>query len=169
MELYWKNIYLGIDVHKLSYSLTAICKNEIVKRDKISADPELLIKYCRKYFPNAQIKSAYEAGFSGFSLHRKLLAYEIENIVIHPASLEIQQHDRVKTDKKDSLKIALQLSQNRLKCISIPSEQQEALRMMSRHRETLIKKRTGCVNQNELVRLGNAYPAYPAHPVFVIL
>jgi transposase len=120
-----KTIYLGMDVHKLSYSVTAVCDGEIAKRDKIIADPQTLINYCRRYFPNACIKSAYEAGFCGFSLHRTLLKNNIDNIVVHPASIEMQQNDRVKTDKKDSLKIAVQLSQNRLRGIFVPTEEKK--------------------------------------------
>ena len=68
-----KTIYLGMDVHKESYSVTAICDGELLKRDRLKADPEMLIAYCKRFFPNGKILSAYEAGFCGFSLHRFLL------------------------------------------------------------------------------------------------
>ncbi len=84
-----KIIYLGIDVHKLSYSVTAICEGEIVRRDRLTADPKILLNYCHKFFPNGHIRTAYEAGFSGFSLHRFLLKNNCESIVVNPASIEI--------------------------------------------------------------------------------
>lgn len=142
-----RTIYLGMDVHKNSYSLTAICDGEIAKRDRLVADPEILLNYCKRFFPNAHIKSAYEAGFCGFNLHRFLLKNQIENIVVHPASIEVQINDRVKTDKRDSLKIAIQLSQGRLRGVYIPTSDQEALRSVSRYRGTLIKQKTRCVNR----------------------
>lgn len=142
-----KTIYLGMDVHKQSYSVTAICEGEIVKRDRLPAEPEALIKYCNRFFQNGNVKSAYEAGFSGFSLHRFLVKNQIENIVVHPASIEMQINDRVKTDKKDSLRIALQLSLGRLKGVYIPTLEQEALRSVSRLRGTLVKQRTRCINR----------------------
>lgn len=142
-----KTIYLGIDVHKESYSVTAICEDEILKRDRLPASPEGLLQYCKRFFPNACIKSAYEAGFCGFSLHRFLVSNNIHNIVVHPASIEAQLNDRVKTDKKDSLKIAFQLSQRRLKGIYIPTIEQESFRSVSRLRGVLIKQRTRCVNR----------------------
>lgn len=142
-----RTIYLGMDVHKLSYSVTAICDKEIVKRDKLPANPTDLVMYCKRFFPNATIKSAYEAGFCGFGLHRYLIENQIQNIVIHPASIEIQMDDRVKTDKRDSLKIAAHLSQDRLKGIYIPSLEQEDLRSVSRYRGTLIKERSRCANR----------------------
>ena len=53
-----KTIYLGIDVHKNSYSVTALCEGEIVKRDKLQASPEKLVAYCRRFFQNALIRIA---------------------------------------------------------------------------------------------------------------
>lgn len=137
-----KTIFLGLDVHKSTFSLTAICEKVVIKRDKIKADPLLLVRYCKKYFPNAQIKSAYEAGFSGFHLHRILLDYGIENIVIHPANIEVSKSDSVKTDKRDSLKIATQLEDQRLTGNFIPSIEREDRRHLTRLRDALIKQRT---------------------------
>jgi transposase len=37
----------------------------------------------------------------GFSLHRYLIENGINNIVVHPASIEVSSRDRVKTDKRD--------------------------------------------------------------------
>lgn len=142
-----KTIFLGMDVHKLSYSVTAICEGAIVKRDRLPANPVELLKYCKRFFPNGKIETAYEAGFCGFSLHRFLLGNRIQNIVIHPASIEIQMNDRVKNDKRDSLKIATQLSQGRLRGIYVPNPEQEAYRSVSRLRGTFIKERSRCVNR----------------------
>lgn len=137
-----KVVYMGIDVHKKTYCCVSVCDNEIVKRDTIPATPEGLLHYMRKFFPGAKIQSAYEAGFSGFYLHRYLIQNGINNIVVHPASIEISARDRVKTDKRDALKIALQLSTQRLKGIYVPSLEQEAKRLVSRLRTTFWKART---------------------------
>ena len=140
-----KTIYIGIDVHKKSYSVTAICDGEIVKRDKLEAYPEILIKYIKRKFKGAKVFTAYEAGFSGFYLHRILLSKGIKNIVVHPASIETQANNRVKTDKRDSLKIAQQLSDRKLKGIKVPSVQRENYRTLTRTRNTILeaRKRTG--------------------------
>jgi transposase len=137
-----KTIFLGIDVHKSTYSVTAISDGEVIKRDKMTASPEILVNYCKKYFKNAHIKSAYEAGFSGFYLHRYLLQNGIKNIVIHAASIEISSRDCVKTDKRDSFKIASHLSCNRLRPIFVPSINREDQRNLTRLREVFIKQRT---------------------------
>lgn len=69
----------------------------------------------------------------------------INNIVVHPASIQVSARDRVKTDKRDSLKMAKQLSNCELKPIRIPSIQREHFRILTRTRETLVdgKKRVG--------------------------
>jgi transposase len=135
-------IFIGIDVHKKTYSITAMTEGQIVKRDRLPASPKLLISYCKKFFPNKKIFSAYEAGFSGFNLHRELVNNNIDNLVVHPASIEIASRDRVKTDKRDSLKIATQLAAGRLKSINIPSPQRESYRAITRLRDKLIKDRS---------------------------
>lgn len=137
-----KIVYMGIDVHKKTYCCVSICEGEIVKRDTLSSNPEGLLNYMNKFFPGAKIKSAYEAGFAGFHLHRYLIKNEINNIVVHPASIEVSSRDRVKTDKRDALKIATQLSANRLRGIYVPSLEQEGKRTISRLRTNFKKSRT---------------------------
>lgn len=136
-----KSIFIGIDVHKKTYSVSVVCDNELVKRDILPAYPERLTDYLKKYFSGAQINSAYEAGFSGLKLHRHLQSHGINNIVVHAASIEIGSRDRVKTDKRDSTKIAVQLAARRLKGIHIPSPEVEDRRELTRLRSTLVKDR----------------------------
>jgi len=143
-----KIVFIGLDVHKKTYSIAAICDNELVKKATIKADYVTLLNFIKKYFPNAtQINTAYESGFSGLGLHRFLVANNINNIVVHAAAIEISSRDRVKTDKRDALKIATQLSAKRLKCIHILSPEQEAKRSISRYRETLAKDKTQAANR----------------------
>lgn len=142
-----QKVFIGIDVHKKNYSVTAIMDQQVIKKSTIAASPELLVAYCQKYFPDAIIQSAYEAGFCGFYLHRFLEENGIQNKVVHPASIEIAARERVKTDRRDSQKIAVQLSAGRLKNIYIPEEKREDFRLISRIRETLIKEKVRKGNQ----------------------
>ena len=140
-----KTVYIGIDVHKKTYAVTVICDKTVVKKDTLAAYPEYLVKYIKKYFKGAIVNTVYEAGFSGFHLHRYLLAQSINNIVVHPASIKVSARDRVKTDKRDSLKMAKQLSNGEIIGINVPNEKRELFRMLTRSRETLVdaKKRIG--------------------------
>jgi transposase len=145
MDYTQKTIYVGIDVHKKTYAVTAICDGAVVKRDTLTANPNFLITYLKKRFGTGKILSAYETGFCGFHLHRALIAAGIENIVVHAAGIEVS-NDRVKTDKRDSLKLALHLSQKRLKGIYVPSIEREDKRTVTRLRASVSKERNriGC-------------------------
>lgn len=142
-----KKIYLGIDVHKKTYAVTAICEKIVIKKATLAATPEGLVAFCKKYFPSALIESAYEAGFSGFCLHRVLEKNGIKNLVVHAAGIEVASGDRVKTDKRDSLKIATQLEAKRLKGIHVPSEEREEKRALTRLRDTVVEHRMTTANQ----------------------
>ena len=103
-----------------------------MKKDSMEASPEKLICYLKKIFEGARINTAYETGFSGFHLHRQLIQNGINNIVVHPASIAVTSRDRVKTDKRDALKISTQLANGKLHGIHIPDENQVSDRMVTR-------------------------------------
>jgi len=137
-----KVIYVGIDVHKKTYSCVSICEGEIVRRDTMPARPEILLNYLKNSFSDAtQINTAYEAGFSGFHLHRYLIFQGINNIVVNPSSIEVSSRDRVKTDKRDALKIAIQLSVGRLHGIFVPASEREEKRSITRLRSNILSAR----------------------------
>lgn len=154
-----KTIFVGMDVHKKTYSVTAICDGIIVKRDTLKAEPQGLISYLKKRFGSGKIKTAYEAGFCGFHLHRTLEAAGIENIVVHAAGIETS-NSRVKTDKRDSLKIAVHLSEGKLRSVYIPTVEQEDNRTVTRLRDTFCKERSRIGNQiKSLLFLQGLIPA----------
>jgi transposase len=136
-----KAIYVGMDVHKNSYSVVVTSDKIVVKKDRLVASPTELVCYLKNNFKGAKINTAYEAGFSGFHLHRCLIQHGINNIVVHPAAIEIAARERVKNDKRDALKISAQLADGKLRCIHIPDEKQEANRRVTRLRSSLMADR----------------------------
>ena len=136
-----KTVYVGVDVHKKSYSVTAVCDKQIVKKDRLPADARLLADYCQNKFKGAKIFTAYEAGFCGFALHRKLANLGIDNRIVHPAGIEVAVRERVKNDRRDSEKISVQLAEGRLMGIHIPTIEREGFREISRLRENVVRKR----------------------------
>ena len=151
-----KTVFVGIDVHKKSYSVYCICDRAKVKSWSMEASPQKLIEQLKSYFSGARTCSVYEAGFSGFALHRDLLESAIENIVVNPGSVETASRDRVKTDKRDAKKLSEQLSDGRLKSIHIPSKEEELLRLSTRMRQTLVgdRKRVTCRIKSKLFQFG---------------
>jgi len=137
-----EKVFIGMDVHREFFMLSAVCKGVTVKRCRISPNGEAVLNFIVKYFPESDIRTCYEAGYSGFWLHRYLVGNGINNIVVNPASVEAESGNRVKTDKIDSLKLAIQLEANRLRSIHIPSEEQENGRLLTRTRDQLMSART---------------------------
>ncbi len=107
----------------------------------VPANPAEFAQSLLHWFKGAEIYSAYEAGFSGFNLHRELEKAGIKNIVVNAASISIAANDRVKTDLRDSKKIAEQLSTNQLKAIYVPNKDEEARRTLTRTREQVVEAR----------------------------
>ncbi len=135
-----QNIYIGIDVHLKSWTVTILTENLHHKTFTQPAKVETLVNYLHRNFPNAHYKSAYEAGFSGFWLHIKLLEMGIDNIVINPADVPTGQKENLqKTDAVDSNKIARSLRGNTLTGIHVPRVETMEARTLLRTRDALVK------------------------------
>jgi transposase len=142
-----KDVFIGIDVHKKSYSVYCIVDREKVKSWTMRASPTELITQLQDYFIGARLHTVYEAGFSGFALHRALVSAGIDSIVVNPGSVETASRDRVKTDKRDAKKLSEQLSNGRLTSIYIPTEEEELLRLSTRLRAMIVKNRARIASQ----------------------
>ena len=142
-----KAVFVGIDVHKKTYAIAACCEGMLLMKTVLPAEYAALEKTLKRAFPSARIKTAYEAGFAGFGLHRFLKSRNIECSVVNPASIFIQANNQVKTDKRDAMAIAQQLSAGMLEPVYIPSIEEELHRSLSRSREALVKDRTRLANR----------------------
>ena len=151
-----QDVYVGIDVHKKSYSVYCLCNRQKVKSWNMEASPLKLIEQLQRYFLGARIHTVYEAGFSGYALHRLLEEAGIKNLVVNPGSVETASRDRVKTDKRDAKKLAEQLSDNRLSSVYIPSDEEEQFRLLTRLRATIVKDRgrIACRIKSKLFQFG---------------
>ncbi|WP_347277585.1 MULTISPECIES: IS110 family transposase [Leptolyngbya] len=136
-----------MDVHKRRYVVVVQINQTVVKKWRTAAVPEELAQQLLRFFPEATLHSAYEAGFSGYVLHRVLKLHGIDNIVVHAAAVEVSAHSRVKTDKRDAQKLASQLEASRLRGIRVPTPEQEQRRLLSRTRSQLVQQRSAVQNQ----------------------
>jgi transposase len=142
-----EQIYVGIDMHKKTYVVVDRVKQVIVKHWSTAAKPADLAAQLLKYFKGGSIHTVYEAGFSGFVLHRELSHQGINSIVVHPAAVEVAVHNRVKTDNRDAEKLSAQLEAGRLGGIRVPTPAQEQQRMLSRTRTQLVQERAAVKHQ----------------------
>ena len=140
-------VYVGVDVPKETYAVTCVCHQQIVKTAAVQAEFTGFAASLLRWFPGATLYSAYEAGFSAFVLHRALTTAGITNIVVNPASIAVAANDKVKTDRRDSKKLAVDLADGRLRGIYIPTEEEELARLLPRTRAQLVEHRATLARQ----------------------
>jgi transposase len=106
----------------------------------MNPSPERLADYLKKNYPDAEYRSVYEAGFSGFEAHRALCSLGIYNIVINPADVPTTGRDReYKNDSADCKKLAMALESGMLEPVYIPSREQLGLRNLVRRENQVVK------------------------------
>jgi len=135
-----QDLYIGLDVHKKSWHVSVLSESICLKSFTSPPAPLSLSNFMKAHFPGANCYSAYEAGFSGYSAHRKLNALGIQNIVVNPADIPRRDKDsHYKTDKSDSRIIAESLRAGLLKGIYVFDPESEGFRGLFRSRLALTK------------------------------
>ena len=120
-----RDVYIGIDVHKENWHITARVSGEEVFHGNMLSDYQCLRKFLER-FKDCKVKVAYEAGPCGFGLYDKLTNAGIETIVVPPSLIPVESGNKVKTDKRDSRKLAKLLEGNILKKVYVLSEEDRA-------------------------------------------
>jgi transposase len=128
-----KTVYIGIDVHKDSWHVTARTEGEEVFHVRIPIQYHALKRLFDR-LPACTIKVAYEAGPCGFWLYDKLTQDRIETIVVPPSLIPIESGNKVKTDKRDSRKL---------------TEEERTHREIVRTRRQLVEHRSNIARQIE--------------------
>lgn len=97
-----------------------------------AAIERLIDKLARKY---AQVHACYEAGPTGYALHRQIRALGHACDVIAPSLVPTRPGDRVKTNRRDAVTLARLLRAGELTTIWVPDAIHEAVRDLVRARE----------------------------------
>jgi transposase len=135
-----KSLFIGLDVHKKSWSVTIIVDGMEHRTFTQPPDVEALQKYLHRNFPGGKYYSAYEAGFCGYGIHRQLNLAGIKNIVINAADIPTTQKDKLqKRDPADSRKLSRGLEKNTLTGIYVFERDLEELRSLNRTRFYLMR------------------------------
>lgn len=161
-----KKFYVGLDVHLKTWYITII--NEYVQtHQNVPADAEKLYNYLSTRFPGAEFHIAYEAGFTGFSTYDELVKYGFNVKVINPADIPTtDKEQRVKTDRKDSEKIAKSLKADLLTGIYVPTKKMREDRGLIRCRAQMVRDMTRIKNRikSMLYLNGVRFPEHFAKP-----
>jgi transposase len=139
-------IKLSADVHKRDYKVCRQVGDQNIQPAQ-TFEPQEAFEWALKQLDLAErVVFCYEAGFSGFSLARRLERQGIEAVVMCPQQLD-ERCKRVNTDRRDARKIASRLDRflagndEALVKVRIPTEKEEDERALSRQRDQMLKAR----------------------------
>ncbi len=158
-----KHLFVGIDLHLRSWHVTIRTADVELSSSAIPGTWEALEHLLERY-KACTITAVYEAGYFGFWLHDRLEEWGVHCIVTPPSLIPIEYGNKVKTDRRDSRKLArLLASGDLLKEVWVPSEEERAHRQVIRRRRQLIGDRIRTQNRikAELRFLGIALAGTP--------
>lgn len=134
-------LYIGMDIHKKSWSVHLRTDISDHKTLTIPACSEVLYEYVDKHFKDHEVSLTYEAGCCGFSASRYFLNLGWNVVVVNPADVpRMDKQNYQKTDKIDCRNLAKQLSAGQLRGIYIPDEAQDLLKSLLRQRAETSKQ-----------------------------
>jgi transposase len=128
--------FLGLDAHKATIAVAVAEETGAPEvHGTIPNDPSSVRALVRRLGrPGVRLVAAYEAGPTGYALHRTLTALGVESVVVAPSLVPVRPGDRVKTDRRDAAKLARLLRSGDLTAVWVPDPAHEALRNLVRAR-----------------------------------
>jgi transposase len=128
-----------MDVHKESIEVAIADENEARHYGRVGGDAHSVDKTVRRLrSTQGRMTVVYEAGPCGFWLYRRLKSQGIECMVVSPSMTPRNAADRVKTDRRDAMKLARLARAGELQPIYVPDEKDEAMRDLVRAREDAV-------------------------------
>ena len=96
----------GLDAHRATIAVAVAEETGVpTSYGTIAHDPAAVRKpIVRLGGPDVRLIAAYEAGPTGYPLHRQLVGLGVECVVAAPSLIPVRPGDRVKTDRRDALK-----------------------------------------------------------------
>jgi|JI8StandDraft_1071087.scaffolds.fasta_scaffold83014_2 transposase len=132
--------WVGLDAHKRNIAVAVLWPGrreaEQWEIENTPKSVERLLKKLEKEANGGEVRCCYEAGPCGYALQRQLEKDgRVVCEVIAPSLIPSKPGERIKTDRRDALKLAQLLKAGLLTAVQPPSEEQEAVRDLCRCRE----------------------------------
>ena len=137
-------LFVGLDVHAQNIAI-AIAEGRGGEARTYGTIPndlhalEKVFARLRKAHPGAELRVCYEAGPTGFVLARRLAQLKIHCTVVAPSLIPSRSGDRVKTDRRDALKLARLHRAGELTAVHVPDASDEAMRDLCRARTDAVQ------------------------------
>lgn len=155
-------VYVGLDVHKNSIAIGAANAGREAGRviGTIAHDLGKLLKQLAKLGQPQGLHVVYEAGPTGYGLQRELSKRGYRCEVIAPSLTPRRAGERIKTDRRDSRRLAELSRSGDLRAVWVPDPGDEVIRDLSRGREDAVNACTQSRHQLSgfLLRRGLSYP-----------
>lgn len=135
-----KILFVGLDVHADTITVAvAEPGGEVRSHGVIPNRLESVRKLIGKLGSAGSLKACYEAGPTGYVLYWQLTQLGVACEVIAPSLVPTKAGDRVKTDRRDAVKLARCYRAGELTAVWVPDAAHEALRDLVRAREAAKK------------------------------
>jgi hypothetical protein len=132
--------FVGLDVHAETMAVAVAEQNgEVRSLGVIPNREDSVRKLVRKLGPVEELRFCYEAGPTGYVLYWQLTCMGGKCEVVAPTLVPVKSGDRVKTDRRDALKLARNYRAGELTPVWVPDAAHEALRDLVRAREAAKK------------------------------
>lgn len=132
--------FIGLDTHKetIAVAVTEADSGKSHYYGEIPNTPEALRKVVKALSPDGEVLSfCYEAGPCGYTVYRQLRQLGQHCSVVAPSLIPSKPGERVKTDRRDSLKLSRLDRAGELTAVWVPNQEQEAIRDLTRAREDM--------------------------------
>ena len=134
--------YIGMDVHKdtLTYAVALPGRAAGQYRGEIAHSKNSVNKLMQRLsdeFAGKLLLFCYEAGPTGYHLYRQIIANGHDCQVVAPSKIPRKPGERIKTDRRDALKLAQYLRSGELTAVWVPDHEQEAMRDLTRARSDM--------------------------------
>lgn len=136
-------VFVGMDVHKEKIVAVGLPQDQNIPlfREAFAGDGfPRLAKRLQRLAKTCRIEACYEAGPSGYGPARALIKAGIPCRVVAPSLIPRRPGDRVKTDVRDAMELALALRAGTLAFVRIPTPEEEEVRGLVRCREDIAKE-----------------------------
>ncbi len=159
---------VGMDVHKNSIAIVTadtFGTMEVRRFGRILGTIDALDRAVRKLASRGTtLHFVYEAGPCGYEIYRHLTKKGLWCKVVAPSKTPRKSGDRIKNDPRDAETLARMERADELTAIHVPSEEDEAMRDLTRGREDAVRALRTARHQLSafLLRYGTRYPGKKA-------
>jgi transposase len=135
-------IHLGMDV-SVNTIVVGVLRpgEEIPVVDRVFNDEESIRRLIGRFADRRALSACYEAGPGGYELYRLLSSMGVVCEVVAPSLIPKGSSDRVKTDKRDAIRLARLHRAGELTAIRVPTPAEEAVRDLVRARADVLGDR----------------------------